>query len=174
MFIANPFLNIRNFIQDKNGVWTPKKEPTLKMINSGATPTDKMAGTDIVIFDTTETSKKVILDSFEYTINGSGTNTHPILHLSGYDTTGNYDGNIFHILNSTGGGSRFVCTPTRIANDGSPYLEIMEYDSTANEYKFNLKMPIELPQGGRLAIRSISSYTSGDKVQYKAVYRVWE
>jgi hypothetical protein len=167
--ILNNFLNIRNHVQDKNGVWKPVKEPILKMTNVGLTD---MTTSDIVIFN--ESGKKIVIDSFEYTVNGSGTNTFPTLHLDGIISSNLYDGQMFHTLNSTGGGSRSIATPTRLAGDGSPYFDIMEYDSTANAYKFALKAPIELPQGGRLGFRVVSGYTSGDKITYKAIYRVWE
>lgn len=168
--IINSFLNTRNHVQNKSGTWIPVKEPTLKMANSGKVAV--VAATDIVLFN--ETGKKVILDTFEFTINGSGTGTHPILHIDGASTVGTYDGQLFHTFNSGGGGSRFSATPERIIGDGSTYFEILEANSTLFEYKFAITKPIELPSGGRLALRPSSGYTTGDFVQYKAVYRVWE
>lgn len=168
--IVNKFLNVRNHVQDKSGAWMPVKEPTLKMANTGKISV--VAGTDIVLFN--ETGKKVILDTFEFTINGSGNGTHPVLHLDGAVTTGTYDGQLFHTLNSSSGGSRFSATAERLIGDGSTYFEVLEANSTLFEYKFALTKPIELPSGGRLALRPSTSYVSGDSVQYKAVYRVWE
>lgn len=166
--LLNPFLKVRNYIQDKNGNWKPKKDPTLKQarnINQDVVP-----AADIVVFE--EWDKKVVIDTFEFSINGDLKEIHAVLNINKNNITNNFDDQLFYTVNP--GGTRWVASPERIANDGSSYFEIVSYDSVTKSAKFMLKRPIELPSGGRLAIRPSTTYLSGGKAVYKTEYRVFE
>ncbi|MBN6887311.1 hypothetical protein ACUXCC_004587 [Cytobacillus horneckiae] len=137
----------------------------MKMVNNLAQ--EVLPNTDIVVFD--ELNKRMTLDSFEFVVTGSSSTTFPVLHFTS-NNSNNFTNQIFHTINPSG--TRWYATPTRLSNDGSAYFETMAYDTGAGLYKFNLKTPVILPNGGRLAFRAASGYGGGDMVLYKAIYRV--
>ncbi len=131
------------------------KYGTAKEVNTNAE--------DFLVFE--EAGSKVILDYFEYSQNNK--DAYPVLHINGANPNNSYQDQIFHTVAPHG--TRWHATPLRLASDGHPNLEVMAYDSDVDQYKFNLKKPIELPGGARLAFKNTNE---DDTVIYKAVYRV--
>lgn len=120
---------------------------------------------DFIVFE--EIGKKVILDYFEYSQNNK--DIYPTLHVNGANPNNNYKDQIFHTVSPHT--TRWYATPLRLANDSHPNLETVSYNSDSQQYKFNLKAPVELPEGARLAFKNTNDE---NYVVFKAVYRVFE
>jgi hypothetical protein len=164
--LAERFIESRNYVKDKNGNWVPsvKSEETVYQTMHNET----FDAGDVVLFD--EQGKKVIIDFMEYATNSTG--VYPTLHNAGVVSSNNYTGQLFHTIKT---GSRYHATPIRISEDGHPNFDVVAYDSGANDYKFNLKSPIVLADGGRLGFRHTSGTPDiADVVTVKVVYRIIE
>src|SRR5690625_1002136 len=120
---------------------------------------------DFIVFE--ETGKKVILDYLEYSQNNK--DSYPTLHVNGASPNNSYKDQIFHTVAPHV--TRWHATPLRLSNDSHPNLETIAYNSHEHQYKFNLKSPIELPGGARLAFKNSDD---DNYVVYKVVYRVIE
>lgn len=114
-----------------------------------------------------EANQTVIIDAFEYSCNNSS--IYPVLQINSAAITSDFDNQLFYTVNP--GGTRWHATATRLANDDSPYFDVIENDDANLQYKFILKAPIAVPPGSRLAFKFDGTATTSDNVTYKAVYR---
>ncbi|GEN86955.1 hypothetical protein MKY30_02305 [Oceanobacillus sp. FSL W8-0428] len=114
-----------------------------------------------------EWEKDIVIDFIEYST--SSQNIFPILNIDQSRPNYNYDGQLFQTVNPNG--TRWVATPLRISNDGHANFEVVAYDSSSGEFKLNLKTPMILPGGSRLAFKHNGTPTENHTVTYKVIYR---
>ncbi|WP_121640683.1 hypothetical protein [Virgibacillus sp. Bac330] len=115
-----------------------------------------------------EWDKDIILDFLEYSV--SSNSIFPVLNIDSTKPNYNFDGQLFQTVNPNG--SRWKAIPSRIANDGHCNFEVVSYDSDSKEYKFQLRTPMILPGGSKLAFKHDGTPKPEDNVTFKAIYRV--
>ncbi|WP_017470609.1 hypothetical protein [Amphibacillus jilinensis] len=114
-----------------------------------------------------EWDKDIVIDFMEFTV--TSTNIFPVLNIDSTNANHNYEGQLFQTVNPNG--TRWIATPIRISNDGHANFEVVAYDSSSSQYKFNLKTPMILPGGSRLAFKHNGTPTANHTVTYKVIYR---
>ncbi|MFD1064436.1 hypothetical protein [Oceanobacillus locisalsi] len=118
-----------------------------------------------VVYEEWETD--IVIDFIEYST--SSQNIYPTLNIDQSRANYDYEGQLFQTINPNG--SRWVATPLRISNDGHSNFEVIAYDSSNGEFKINLKTPMILPGGSRLAFKHNDEPTENHTVTYKVIYR---
>lgn len=158
--ITNPFINNRNQIKNTDGKWIDMQEERHIQKRSTQLRLKPENGVTYNVF--TSFNRPVYLEMFEMggVINGC----YPLLFLSSGED-GSYQ-SIFHVIRFDG---RANPTPSMLRESLSEHLETKQSSSDDTQNIITLKKPIFLPEGCKLAIRSLS--TVEQEVTYKAFWR---
>lgn len=162
--IINSFLNVRNKVKDMDGNWVDQTKPRETLKSSSAYNVAVGVETDYIIFE--EWDKAIVLESVEI-----GTNTDSLfLKLYNEPGTSMYTNQLFHLVGA--GSARSSAAPSNLRNElrGSSYLECTYYNESSGFARVELKRPIYLPNGCRLAIGALSTSTGGNAT-FKAEWR---
>ena len=155
--ILNSFINVRNKILDKDEWVDLKKKNYTHRINERYSMAIE-SGKEYTL--ATTIGKPVILQSLE--ISSSVENGFaPRLYNNNKDYESAYNGNLFHIINKSGG--RGNATVNYINLHGSSFLESF---AGTNGGKIMLKEPIFLPEGMILSVYGMSD----SNITYKYSY----
>lgn len=164
--ILNPWIKNRNQVKNRAGIWVDEKKPVERLYTEQTVNANLNNGAYILF----STKNKVILDSFQLTIEGTSSFIRPRLHAGReFDQNGAYLNNVFVTTNSTA--NYYDATPSYVYHRGNPFLECNIFNLDTMRFKLMNKVPIVLPEGGKLGIYASSSYDP-DNHRF-AVAAVW-
>lgn len=150
--ILNPFINVRNKIRNSEGLWVDKKIPREQQFQQFINKVE-LSENGVILFNT---KNKVIIDSFQFGATSASFIRPRLTIKREFDYNHAYQNNVFLAIN--GKGNYYEATFTYINSFGHPLLESTVHNTSERHYKMQNKVPIVLPEGGKLGVYPSDGY----------------